>query len=234
MNYPELHVNNQEVLGRGSGGSARNPKANKWRSRRRRIERGGSTKQGANMFEKGLQGSRQLFLKPQQSQWVCSNLCCSSWMRMRQAVGSQAPAAAELELPTSGNDTAGLVSSHPLTTLPCSRWDGLKLTVISPSVGMSTHSVGAAHTACSPGCQKVRWFPDLMSPSCTWSLVNQTVVEGDLHQWTARISRYPWLCSALWSRWPLMGCKVFWVKSGIFSRPQIFVSPTACAITLKI
>lgn len=175
MNYPELHVNNQEVLGRGSGGSARNPKANKWRSRRRRIERGSSTKQGANMFEKGLQGSRQLFLKPQQSQWVCSNLCCSSWMRMRQAVGSQAPAAAELELPTSGNDTAGLVSSHPLTTLPCSRWDGLKLTVISPSVGMSTHSVGAAHTACSPGCQKVRWFPDLMSPSCTWSLVNQTL-----------------------------------------------------------
>lgn len=175
MNYPELHVNNQEVLGRGSGGSARNPKANKWRSRRRRIERGGSTKQGANMFEKGLQGSRQLFLKLQQSQWVCSNLCCSSWMRMSQAVGSQALAATELELPTSGNDTAGLVSSHPLTTLPCSRWDGLKLTVISPSVGMSTHSVGAAHTACSPGCQKVRWFPDLMSPSCTWCLVNQTL-----------------------------------------------------------
>lgn len=166
MNYPELHVNNQEVLGRGSGGSARNPKANKCRSKRRRIERDGSTKQGANVFEKGLRGSRQLFLKPQQSQWVGSNLCFSSWMRMRQAVGSQAPAAAELELPTGGNDTARLASSHPLTTLHCSRWDGLTLTAISPLVGMSACSVRAAHTACSPGCPKVRWFPDLMSPSC--------------------------------------------------------------------
>lgn len=65
VNYPELHFNNREVLGRGSGGSARNPKANK-RSNRWRIERDGSTKQRANMFEKGLQGKRQLFLKPQQ------------------------------------------------------------------------------------------------------------------------------------------------------------------------
>lgn len=57
MNYPELHFNNQEVLGGGSGGSARNPKANRRRSKRQRIERAGSTKQRLTCLRRGFRGN---------------------------------------------------------------------------------------------------------------------------------------------------------------------------------
>lgn len=127
---------------------------------RGRIERAGSTKQRANVFEKGLRGKWHLFLKPLQQAWAGSKLGFSSGMRMRQPAGCKPPAAAKPWLPTRGQDTVQHVPSCPISTsTPCSRQYGPSLTSRKTFMGtFALRTEGSSHCLIS---RVWRGFPNL-------------------------------------------------------------------------